>query len=122
MYIGLPSESDEANDVPETEDADRSTDLDPDSRSLGSKSSDRSKLTIEPVYAGLFEAIASSMASWFDLSVTELELNDNLLKNLRRRKFYVVAEASDWSPVCLASITLRPKRPASRFSIHFFGG
>ena len=80
MYIGLPSESDEANDVPETEDADRSTDLDPDSRSLGSKSSDRSKLTIEPVYAGLFEAIASSMASWFDLSVTELELNDNLLK------------------------------------------
>ena len=95
MYIGLPSESDEANDVPETEDADRSTDLDPDRRSLASKSSDRSKLTIDPVYAVLLEAIASSMASWFDLSKTVVNLNFTLFNYLKRQKFYAVAEVSD---------------------------
>ena len=95
MYIALPSESDEANDVPETEDADRSTDLDPDRRSLASKSSDRSKLTMDPVYADLFDAIASSMASWFDLSKTVLKFNFTVMKNLRRRKFCVVAGVSD---------------------------
>ena len=66
--------------MPETEDGERSTDLETERRSAGSNSERLSagsvtlRLTMEPAEVDFFDAIASLIASVFDLSKVQLVL------------------------------------------------